>query len=236
MPSSSTSESRFLSRYIKDVIYGANDGVITTFVIIAGTTGAALSPTITIVMGFANLLADGLSMGFSDFLGIKSERYFAKLQRKKELYEIDHDKDEGKKEVREVFEKRGFKGENLEHAIHIVTSNKKVWLDTMMRDELGIIEDPKDDPKKHAAITFTAFVFAGFFPLIPYLIPGLTNRFILSALTGAAFLFIVGALRTIVSSVHWLRGGLEMLLVGTSAAILAFGIGFVVERAINTLS
>lgn len=230
------SQNKFISRYLKDLIYGANDGVITTFVIISGTTGASLSPVITIVLGFANLLADGLSMGASDFLGIKSEKYFANLQRKKELYEINHDKDEGIKEVREVFEKRGFKGENLEHAVHIVTSNKKIWLDTMMRDELGIIDDPRDDPKKHAFVTFIAFVIAGFFPIIPYLIPGLTDRFVLSAATGALFLFVVGAFRTIVSSVNWLRGGLEMLLVGASTALLAYAVGFTVERIIKLLS
>lgn len=221
----SISKTLFTGKYIRDIIYGANDGIVTTFAVIAGTTGASLTPLVTIIVGFANIFADGLSMGASDFLGIKSEKYFVKAFRKKELWEIGHDRPEGEKEVRDVFSKRGFKGEDLERAVQIVTSNKKAWLETMMRDEWGVIDDPKDDPKSHGVVTFIAFSIAGFFPIIPYLIPNLNDRFLYSAIIGGLTLFTVGSLRALVTAVGWLRGGMEMLFIGTIASVVAFLVG-----------
>ncbi|MBI4057939.1 VIT1/CCC1 transporter family protein [Candidatus Microgenomates bacterium] len=222
-------------RYIGDYVYGANDGIITTFAIVAGAVGASLSPGVIIILGFANLLADGISMGASNFLGKKSEKDYAKAQREKENWEIDHLRELEVEEIREIFKKKGFQGRDLEHATEIITSDKKVWLDTMMRDELGIIEDANDDAKKHGFATFIAFVVAGLFPLMPYLVPLTTtnNTFFLSATVGALTLFIVGASRALVTAVSWIKGGLEMLLVGSAAATVAYFVGNFIEKLVT---
>ena len=208
-----------VGKYIGDLVYGANDGVITTFAVVAGASGANLSPAIIIILGIANLLADGISMGASNFLGKRSENDFAKAQLKKEDWEIDHLPELEVEEVREIYKKKGFSGKDLENAVTIITSNRKVWLDTMMKDELGIILDEKNDPLKHGIATFFAFVIAGAIPLFPYVID-MEAPFIVSALVGAVTLFTVGALRTLITTVSWIRGGLEMLFVGGATATL----------------
>lgn len=223
----------FLGKYIGDLVYGANDGLITTFAVIAGTTGANFPPIVTIVLSFANMLADGLSIGVSDFLGIKSEKYYADSIKAKERWEIKHDKPHALAEIRDVFEKRGFKGEDLNHAVDIVSSNKRAWLETMLRDEDGVIDDPRDDPKKHAFATFCAFVTIGFIPVITYLTPTSIDRFLISAIIGAITLFIVGALRTYVTSVSWLRGGLEMLIVGSITGGVAYSVGLIAQNLVK---
>src|SRR3989344_1426406 len=220
-------------KYIGDLIYGANDGIITAFAVVAGAAGAHLSPAIIIILGFANLLADGLSMGASNYLGGKSEQDYAKSQRKKESWEIEHLRELEVDEIREIYSDKGFSGKDLDRAVGIVTSNKEVWLDTMMREELGIIEDSTDDPKKHGIATFLAFLVAGLVPLVPYLLPNLTNSFVISSLVGALTLFIVGGLRSLVTTVSWFKGGVEMLIIGSGAAGVAFAVGAIIENLVR---
>lgn len=222
----------FAGKYIGDFVYGANDGIITTFAVVAGASGASLSYGIILILGFANLFADGFSMGASNYLGKKSEHDFAKAQRKKEDWEIDNLRDLEVEEVREIYKRKGFTGKDLDRAVEIITSDRKVWLDTMMKDELGIIEGDSDDPKKHGTATFVAFVIAGFFPLIPYFFSHGGNAFFYSALIGATTLFVIGSLRTLITAVTWWRGGLEMLGVGSTAAVVAYVSGVIIERLI----
>ncbi|MBI2405583.1 VIT1/CCC1 transporter family protein [Candidatus Microgenomates bacterium] len=219
-------------RYIGDLVYGANDGIITTFAVVAGAAGAALPASVVVILGLANILADGISMGASNFLGGKSEQDFARSQREKESWEIDHLRELEIEEIREIFTRKGFRGKELENAVKVVTSNREVWLDTMMKDELGIMEDSSDEPKKHGVATFAAFVIAGFFPLLPYLVSPGPSPFLFSILVGAAMLFVVGAARTFITTVSWFRGGLEMLLVGSAAASIAYFVGAFVQKLV----
>lgn len=220
-------------KYIGDLIYGANDGLITTFAIVAGVVGANLPPTVVIILGFANILADGISMGASNYLGSKSEQDYASAQRAKEDWEIDNLRELEVEEIREIYQRKGFKGKDLEKAVSTIISDRKVWLDTMMKDELGIIEDESDDPKRHGIVTFLAFLGAGLIPLLPYLLPLGENAFVLSIALGLITLFLVGALRTIITTTTWLRGGLEMLFIGSAAAGAAYVVGNLLEKLVH---
>lgn len=222
-------------KYIGDLVYGANDGIITTFAIIAGASGASFPPIVVVILGLSNILADGISMGASNFLGKKSEQDYAKAQREKEAWEIEHLKELEEEEIREIFEKKGFTGKDLEKAVKIITSNKDIWIDTMMKEELGITIEDKDDPKKHGLATFVAFTAAGFFPLLSYLIPGTNNHFLISSIVSGFTLFIVGALRTLITTVSFIRGGLEMLIVGSLAASVAYLVGALLEKLLQTM-
>lgn len=220
---------RATGKYIGDFVYGANDGIITTFAIVAGATGASLSGIVVIILGFANILADGISMGASNFLGRKSENDFIKAQKEKENWEIDNLRELEVEEVREIYKNKGFKGKDLERAVSIITSNRDVWVDTMMKDELGLIEDDTN-PVRHGLVTFVAFVLAGFVPLLPFFVPGLTNTFLISSILGATMLFTIGALRSLITTVGAFRGGIEMLTTGGAAAAVAYLIGLVISK------
>ncbi len=158
---------------LRDAVFSANDGIITTFAIIAGSTGASLSSNIVVILGMVNLLADGVSMASGNFLGVKSE--------------IEYEDAEG------------------EH------------------DHGG------ESPAKHGLITFVTFSLMGFLPLLPYVF-NINPKFQLSAVIVGLSLFTVGASRSRITKKGWLKGGAEMLLVGGLAAVVAYTVGYLVNR------
>jgi len=220
-------------KYLGDIVYGALDGIVTMFAIVSGVEGARLSTSVILILGFAKLFADAVSMAFGNFLSTKSEMDYIKKEREREEWEIDNVPEGEIAEIREIYRRRGFKGKDLEKAVKIVTSDKKVWTDTMMLHELGLVESDKT-PVKSSMATFVAFILAGFIPLLTFVL-GLfipffaANTFLISIILTGCVLFFVGALRSIVTGVNWLRSGLEMLIVGGLAAAVAYFIGFLLR-------
>ncbi|MBU1085682.1 MAG: VIT1/CCC1 transporter family protein [Candidatus Beckwithbacteria bacterium] len=215
--------------YIRDLVYGANDGIVTTFAVVAGVAGANLSSNIVLILGFANLFADGLAMAIGNYLGTKSEQEYIEKERKTEEWEIEHVPDCEQKEIKNIYRKKGFKGKSLIQIVDLVTSNKKLWIDTMMINELGILPNDDTSPVKNALATFFSFTFAGLFPLLPYIFL-FSNSFNISIIFTGLSLFTVGALRTFITKKHWLIAGLEMLFVGAIAAIVAFATGYFIDQ------
>ncbi len=222
----------FAGTYIADFIYGANDGIVTVFAVIAAAFGATLSHGIIIVLGLANLIADGFSMGASNYLGIKSRKQFEAGQKALEEYEIEHWPEDEKGEIREMFAKKGFMGADLERAVVIVTSNKKHWVNEMLVGELGILpeEASQSQPIQHAVATFAAFVIIGFIPLIPFLFNFGAHELGISIAMTALTLFFVGGLRAWVTGSSFFKSGLQMLAIGGFASALAYVVGFLIKQ------
>ncbi len=130
-----------VSSYLSDFIYGGIDGSVTTFAIVAGVTGASLSPTIVLILGFGNLFADGFSMAVGNYLSTKSKKEYAEKVRRSEQDSVRNVPDEERNEIREIFVQKGFSGKQRDDAVDTITSNKEIWVETMMKDEFGIFED-----------------------------------------------------------------------------------------------
>jgi len=217
--------------YVGDMVYGALDGIVTTFAVVAGAAGAGLAPGIILVLGFANLFADGLSMAVGNFLSVKSQQSYYLAERKREEFEVEKFPEGEREEIRRIYSKKGFAGKNLEALVALITSKKTVWVDTMMSEELGLMPDPKN-PVKAGLYTYVAFIVAGFLPLLIFVI-SLFNPLPASILFPAAFIltfatiFTVGSLRSLVIAKNWFTAGLEMLLIGGLTAIVSYGIGLV---------
>ena len=124
--------------FLKDAIYGANDGIITTFAVVASVVGAALSPAIIILVGGANMLADAFSMAVSNYLASRSDVDFASRERGIEVHEVETIPDEEIAEVRGILKNKGYEGEDLENMTRLITKNEKYWVDFMMHEELGL--------------------------------------------------------------------------------------------------
>jgi len=220
----------FGGSYIRDVVYGANDGIITTFAVVAGVAGAQLSSNIVLILGFANLLADGLAMAIGNYLGTKSEQEYIQKEREMEEWEIEHVPDCEIKEIKDIYKKKGFKGKSLTQMVDLVTSNKKLWVDIMMIDELGILPDDNTSAFKNGLATFLSFAIAGLFPLLPYLFQVPYLEFKMSIIFTGLSLFTVGALRTFITKKNPLIAGLEMLFVGAIAAVVAYTTGYFIDH------
>ncbi|MEK7599275.1 MAG: VIT1/CCC1 transporter family protein [Patescibacteria group bacterium] len=216
--------------YFKDLVYGANDGIVTAFAVVAGVAGASLSPATIIILGAANLLADGFSMAISSYLASESSRDLFSRERLVEALEAARRPASEKKEIRAILKKKGYQGNDLEKMAELIAKNKDFLIDFMMTEELGLWSAQDSRPFREAAATFLAFVVAGSLPIIPYLlIASDPNVFFWSALSAAGALFAVGALRTIFTSKKWFWSGGEMFLIGGAAAFIAYGIGYLVK-------
>lgn len=159
--------------FLRDFVFAADDGIITTFAVVAGSLGASLSPKIVLILGAANLLADGFAIASGNYLAVKSE----------EEYEDAEDKS----------------------------------------------QSHYHSPLPHSFITFFSFVTVGLITLVPY-IAGFKNSFYLSSILVLVCLFAVGSIRTKFTKKKWFLGGIEMVLIGGSAAVVAYLTGFLVDK------
>ena len=212
--------------YIGDFVFGANDGIVTTFAVVAAATGAGFGSGIIIIIGIASIVADGFSMGISNLLSLRSERDFIRMQRRREEWEVENYPEVEQAETRNILKRWGFSDELVEDGTSAISRNKERWVDFLMREELDLKEGEDAHPIKHGIVTFVAFIAAGFLPLLPYFFAGDPFwQFLISGVLAAATFFAVGILRTFVTEGNALKNGLEILVVGGFAAAVAYGIG-----------
>ena len=121
--------------YLGDAVLGAIDGCVTTFAIVAGAVGAGFSGGVVVILGFANLIADGFSMAASNYLGTKSERERIDNIRLAEDRQIEVLPEGEREEIRQIFVRKGFTGEVLEKIVATITANRPLWVETMVREE-----------------------------------------------------------------------------------------------------
>lgn len=214
--------------YLGDFVYGGIDGTITTFAIVAGVVGAGLSPAIILVLGIANILADGFSMAASNYLGTKAELDNEKRIREIEARHIKEVPEGEKSEVREILILRGLKKTELKATLKAITSDQETWINFMLHEEYGISALNKH-PFYSGLMTFIAFALCGFIPLTPFIID-YPDAFFFSAIATAITFFCIGTLKSIWSLITWWRSGLETLLIGSTAAIIAYLAGYVISQ------
>ena len=210
--------------YLRDWVYGGIDGSVTTFAVVTGVGGAELSTRIILILGMANLLADGFSMAASNYLGTRTERHEEDAIRAREHRHIARDAEGEREEVRQIFAAKGFDGEDLERAVAIVTTEEDRWIDFMLAEEYGLARATRSAGAA-ALATFSAFVVCGLVPLLPFLLR-VPHAFAASvAMTMCAF-FAIGSARSRWLLLSWWRAGAETLVVGAVAALLAYGAGW----------
>jgi VIT1/CCC1 family predicted Fe2+/Mn2+ transporter len=219
--------------YLRDWIYGGIDGSVTTFAVVTGVVGANLSPAVIVIMGFANLFADGFSMAASNFLGTRSEHDDIKRLALIEHRHIELAPEGEREEVRQIFANKGFGGADLERVVELITSEPERWVRTMLTEEYGLPQEARS-AWRAAASTFSAFLICGLAPLIPFLIWTGSAFRVSILLTGVVF-FIIGSIKSRWSSSSWWRSGLSTLFVGGIAAGLAYIVGILLKSFAQSL-
>ena len=222
--------------YLPEFVYGGIDGCVTTFAVVAGAVGAGLSSAIIIILGLANLLADGFAMSVGAFLSSKSQIDNFKKYKKQEYWEVENIPESEKEEIRNIFIAKGFTGSLLEKVVQTITSNQDIWVETMMKEEHEMIQE-KRSPWLIGGATFISFIAIGIIPITVYIIdyfylPINRSFFWSSLLTGLSFTFI-GFFKALVTKSSSFRAVAETLLLGSIAAVLAYYVGDFLEKIIS---
>ena len=214
-------------RYVGDFVLGAVDGTVTTFAIVAGAAGAGLSSGVAVILGLANVVADGFSMAASNYLKARSDRHVVDRFRRMEEMHIDEIPEGEREEIRQIFASKGFDGTVLDEIVSVITRDRRRWVDTMLTEEWRLqLETPS--PLRAALTTFAAFVLAGLVPLMPLFLAAwfaAEEMFFASAFLAAFAFFSIGVVQGHITERRRLIAGLETLFFGGTAASLAYIVG-----------
>jgi len=220
--------------YLRDFVYGAIDGIVTTFAVVAGVAGAGLEDRVVIILGAANLFADGFSMAMSNLLGSRAEAQQRARARQEEERHIRLIPEGEREEIRQIYAMKGLEGKTLEAVVDAITADRELWLNTMITEELGYAPSERS-PARAAATTFAAFVALGSIPLLVFAAQDALSIDVeapfawSAALAGAAF-FAVGTFKARFVEQAWWKAGAETLALGGIAAGLAYVVGIVLQN------
>lgn len=224
------------SVYLKEIVYGGNDGIITTFAVVAGFTGAQTIsngslPFLTVLLfGLANLFADGASMSLGNFLSVRSDQDVFKTEREKELHEIRNAPDMEESETIHILQTKGFTKKDASELAKFYRKNESYWVEFMMKEELEMRNPIGEKPLLTALATFIAFVTFGTIPLLPYFFSkNVDSAFFYSSIAACTALVLLGILRWLVTRRNVITSIGEVVLVGGIAALVAYVVGTMIH-------
>lgn len=224
------------SASIRDLVFGFGDGINTSLGIVAGVGGAVIAADVVILAALVGMFTGAKAMAVQNYLAVKSQREILESEIKREEFEIKNMPERERQEIEKVYREKGFTGDELKMIVDKITSNKDVWLKTMLTEELGLNLEILGSPIKGALVMFGAFLLGGILPILPYFV---VKAGIISSITAIIIVilmsvtssFIVGALKARLARKNWVKGGIEMAGLGTGIALVGYGIGSEVARA-----
>lgn len=225
------SEPRHIERHqkesssIRDFVFGFGDGINTSLGIVAGVGGADVSSNIIILAAIVAMFTGAKAMAVQNYLAVKSQRQILHSEIEREKWEMENVPGAERQEIEDVYRAKGFSGNELESIVNKITSDKKVWLDTMLTEELKLNLEIIGSPLKSAFRMFGSFLVGGILPIAPYFFAhGYVPLLVAIAISLSAS-FVIGAVKSKLANLSIIRGGLEMAGLGTGIALVGFGIG-----------
>ncbi|KAG5475774.1 hypothetical protein CUR178_03487 [Leishmania enriettii] len=237
-PMHAESHNSSASEYIKSVVFGGLDGIMTTFAIISAAAGGGGTYATVLIFGFSNVIADGFSMGFGEYVSGEAERENAISERRREEWEVENSFDLEIDEMVQIYMARGLSFDDANTIVAIISKDPKMFVDFMMVEELGLLVDldDVDGPKKQGAVMFASFALFGSVPLLAYL-PGKGEGtdavFFVSCILTMASLVFLGSVKGYLVGVNMVRSALLMVLNGVISGLVSFLAGHLIEMALS---
>ena len=225
-----------IGQYIKSAVFGGIDGIVTTSTLLVSCLFDPAAIKVAVVLILAAIFSDSVGMALGDYLSTKSKIEYIKSERKREHWEVENFPDGEKQEMFELYVTKGINKEDAKVMTDTISKDSKVWVEIMLREELGII-DNEDNPIYHAIITFLSFLTFGLFPIAPQVVEKLygMNKHSIKMIPislGIAFilLFILGSMKTKITGRKWWVSGIEVLFIGLIAVTASFLISLLLIR------
>lgn len=210
---------------IRDLILGFQDGLVNTLGLVLGVASAVQSSNFVLISGLVTTFAESVSMAAVAYTSSKAAHqfYMGQFEREKqEIKEIPHIE---AAEIRDIYRKKGFKGKQLEGIVRKITSSEKLWLETMMSEELKLFPHDYEHPVKSAVIVGLSAIAGSLVPVLPFFLLNVKEGMIVSLVLSVIILFAVGSIKAKVTIGDWKKNGLEMAVIGTLAALVGYFIG-----------
>jgi predicted membrane protein (TIGR00267 family) len=210
----------------KNLILGGQDGLVNILGILLGVAVATQSTSMVLLAGLAATFAESVSMAAVAYTSSRAEVEHYEAEIARELWEIDNVPDKERQEIEQIYKEKGFSGKLLQQVVDKIISNRKVWLKTMMKDELKL-EDPRDgmSPLKQSILVGVSAIVGSLIPISPFFFFPVSSAILLSVVISFVLLFVFGAYKSHLTSGKWLHGGFELMLIGGAAALTGYFVG-----------
>ncbi len=214
----------------REVILGGQDGVVNVLGVVLAIAAATNEARVVIIAGIAANLAESLSMAAVAYTSTKADNQYYNSEYQREKKEVKEIPEQEKKEIYQIYHKKGFRGELLNKIVAKITSSKKLWIQTMMTDELKLSSELLVNPLKSALVVGLSALIGSTIPLLPFFLVSIKSGIILSLIFSTLALFITGALKAKFTIGNWLKNGVEMALIGIITALCGYGIGLLLGK------
>lgn len=210
---------------LSEVILGGQDGLVNVLGVVLGGAAASQDKRIVLAVGLAAVFAESISMAAVAYTSKLAERdyYYSEMEREKR--EMEEVPEMEREEIRQIYKEKGLKGKLLEDVVDVITSDKKIWLETMMSDELKLSPVEKSEPYHALLIVGISTLVGSFIPLIPFFFLSIQAGIYVSLFVSALSLFIVGVIKAKLTIGYWIKSGIQMTAIGILSALAGYFIG-----------
>lgn len=212
--------------WLREVVFGLNDGLVTTLVFIMAIGGLAPAHLLIIVLG--EILAGGVSMALGGYLSAHTEQEILEHRIETERYEIEHEPDEERAELRNIYRKKGLRGPLLDRVVGHLTADRERWHRAMVHDELGVTEEKRLNPWRQGLQVGLSFVIGGLIPSVPVLLSLPQTRWWSYGCTALAA-FVLGSVKARYTRKGPVRAGFEFLVLVTLGTLAGVGLGLLLH-------
>jgi predicted membrane protein (TIGR00267 family) len=210
---------------LRQVVLGGQDGLVNVLGILLGMASGTGETGLVVLAGLAATVAESVSMAAVAYTSARASQDHYQAQKEQEMREMEEIPEVERKEVELIYFKKGFRGKALDEIVRQITSDKQLWLDTMMKEELGLYESEFLDPTREAIVVGLASVVGSLIPLVPFFFMPVAAAMVASVAISVAVLFIGGALKARMTTGVWWKSGVEMAVIGGAAALLGYFVG-----------
>ncbi len=211
-------------QFLRDIVFGANDGVVTAIGFLVGIAGTVADRGVIVIAGVLTIVAGAASMALGNYLAVKSQKEHYDAMEKIERWEIENKPEAEVAEIREIYTNFGFDKQAVELLTEKVTQDKELWLKVMMRDELGLTK--QESPQLAGVLIGLFYILGGVPPLLPFiLVTPVTRALLMSIFVSVTVMAAIGTIRWLLNKGSFTSKVVETIVVGLIAAAIGFVAG-----------